>query len=79
MTNPVSASMPATMPSTIAACAGFSSSTPLALMIVILLIGGFFRSLQFTSTGAIAYAEVPPARPSATLTPTEPQPQQCNQ
>ena len=48
----------------IAACAGFSPSTPLAVMIVILLVGGFFRSLQFTSTNAIAYAELPPERVS---------------
>jgi MFS family permease len=33
-------------------------------MIVILLIGGFFRSLQFTSTNALAYAELPPERVS---------------
>jgi EmrB/QacA subfamily drug resistance transporter len=48
----------------IAACAGFSSTTPVALMVVVLLIGGFFRSLQFTSTGAIAYADLPPGRVS---------------
>jgi EmrB/QacA subfamily drug resistance transporter len=48
----------------IAACAGFSTATPLALMIVVLLIGGFFRSLQFTSTNALAYAELPPERVS---------------
>jgi len=34
------------------------------VMIVILLIGGFFRSLQFTATNTIAYADVEPPRMS---------------
>ena len=33
-------------------------------MIAILMLGGFFRSLQFTSVNALAYAEVPMARMS---------------
>jgi hypothetical protein len=33
-------------------------------MIAILMLGGFFRSLQFTSVNALAYAEVPVARMS---------------
>ncbi len=33
-------------------------------MIVILLSGGFFRSLQFTSINTIAYAEIDPPRMS---------------
>jgi EmrB/QacA subfamily drug resistance transporter len=48
----------------LAACAWFSASTPFALMFAILLVGGFFRSLQFTSTNALAYAQVEPARMS---------------
>jgi len=48
----------------IAACAAFSAGTSFVLMIAVLLVGGFFRSLQFTSLNAIAYAEVPPARMS---------------
>jgi EmrB/QacA subfamily drug resistance transporter len=48
----------------IAACATFSLAMPFPLMIAILLIGGFFRSLQFTSINALAYAEVPQARMS---------------
>jgi EmrB/QacA subfamily drug resistance transporter len=48
----------------IAACASFSQATPFALMIAVLMIGGFFRSLQFTSINALAYAEVPAARMS---------------
>ena len=48
----------------IAACAIFRDSTPFALMIGVLMLGGFFRSLQFTSVNALAYAEVPIARMS---------------
>ena len=33
-------------------------------MIAILMLGGFFRSLQFTSINALAYAEVPASRMS---------------
>jgi hypothetical protein len=33
-------------------------------MIAILMLGGFFRSLQFTSVNALAYAEVPMSRMS---------------
>ena len=33
-------------------------------MIAILMLGGFFRSLQFTSINALAYAEVPTSRMS---------------
>ena len=43
----------------IAACAMFAVTTPIAVMVAILLVGGFFRSLQFTAVNAIAYAEVP--------------------
>ena len=49
----------------IAACASFSVTTPFAAMIAVLLVGGFFRSLQFTSVNALAYAEVPQARMSS--------------
>lgn len=35
---------------------------PLVLLLVLLLVGGFFRSLFFTSTNALAFADVPPAR-----------------
>jgi EmrB/QacA subfamily drug resistance transporter len=36
----------------------FRPSTPHALIIGVLLVGGFFRSLQFTSLNTMAYAEV---------------------
>jgi EmrB/QacA subfamily drug resistance transporter len=41
-----------------AAPAAFTITTPVAMMVVVLLVGGFFRSLQFTSLNAIAYDEV---------------------
>src|SRR5665647_2290449 len=45
-------------------CAGFTATTPVAIMTGLLLFGGFFRSLQFTSINSIAYAEVEPSRVS---------------
>ena len=42
----------------IGACATFVHGMPFAAMIAILLVGGFFRSLQFTSVNTIAYAEI---------------------
>jgi len=48
----------------LAACAWFSVSTPFVLMFAILLVGGFFRSLQFTSTNVLAYAQVDEQRMS---------------
>jgi len=41
-----------------AACGLFTPLTPFAVMIAVLLVGGFFRSLQFTATNVIAYADV---------------------
>ncbi len=42
-----------------ASYAFFRPTTPYALIIMALLIGGFFRSLQFTSLNTLAYADVP--------------------
>jgi MFS family permease len=42
------------------ACAMFTPGTPAAVMIAVLLVGGFFRSLEFTSINTIAYAEIEP-------------------
>ena len=42
----------------LAACAAFTPGTPLVIIFLILLVGGFFRSLTFTSINTIAYAEV---------------------
>ncbi len=48
----------------LAACATFVPGMPFPVMIAILLSGGFFRSLQFTSINTIAYAEIEPAKMS---------------
>ncbi len=48
----------------LAACAFFTEAMPIAVMFAILLVGGFFRSLQFTSINTIAYAEIEQARVS---------------
>jgi len=48
----------------LAACATFVPGMPYAVMIVILISGGFFRSLQFTSINTIAYAEIEPPKMS---------------
>lgn len=42
----------------------FSPSTPTILVLAILLVGGCFRSLQFTSINTIVYADVPADRMS---------------
>ena len=46
-------------------CAGFlttyalfSPATPHLVIVLVLLVGGFFRSLQFTSLNAVAYADI---------------------
>jgi len=48
----------------LAVCAEFTQTTPVEVMLVLLLVGGFFRSLQFTSINTIAYAEIESARVS---------------
>jgi EmrB/QacA subfamily drug resistance transporter len=52
----------------LAACALFTVATPLLLIMIILVVGGFFRSLQFTAINTIAYAEVEPAQMSRATT-----------
>jgi EmrB/QacA subfamily drug resistance transporter len=46
----------------------FTAATPVALMTGLLLVGGFFRSLQFTSVNSLAYADIPAARMSRATT-----------
>jgi EmrB/QacA subfamily drug resistance transporter len=46
----------------------FTSKTPHLVIILVLLIGGFFRSLQFTSINTIAYAEIDAQRMSRATT-----------
>ena len=48
----------------VAACALFRASTPAVVIFAVLLIGGFFRSLQFTSINTLGYADIPPERMS---------------
>jgi len=42
----------------LAACASFTPDMPAVLMLGILLVGGFFRSLQFTAVNTLAYADI---------------------
>ena len=42
----------------LAAAALFTAQTPHVIIIFVLLFGGFFRSLQFTSLNALAYADI---------------------
>jgi EmrB/QacA subfamily drug resistance transporter len=42
----------------VAACATFTPGVPFAWIVGVLVIGGFFRSLEFTSLNTIAYADV---------------------
>jgi EmrB/QacA subfamily drug resistance transporter len=46
-------------------CALFTATTPAFVVFALLLVGGFFRSLQYTSLNAMAYADIPPQRMSA--------------
>jgi EmrB/QacA subfamily drug resistance transporter len=40
----------------------FTAATPYAVMFFVILIGGFFRSLQFSSLNTLAYADIEPQR-----------------
>jgi EmrB/QacA subfamily drug resistance transporter len=48
----------------LAVCAVFTESTPIWVMFSILVVGGFFRSLEFTAINTLAYADVPTQRMS---------------
>lgn len=52
----------------VAVSALFTPTTPLLLIMVILVVGGFFRSLEFTAVNTVAYAEVDAARMSRATT-----------
>jgi EmrB/QacA subfamily drug resistance transporter len=52
----------------LAACGLFTPGTPLLLILIILVVGGFFRSLQFTAVNTIAYAEIDQAQMSRATT-----------
>lgn len=49
----------------LAICAAFRPGWPAAALYAALLLGGFFRSLQFTAYNALAYADIPRERMSA--------------
>jgi MFS family permease len=49
----------------LATTAGFRPSWPLPAIYAVLLLGGFFQSLQFMAYNTIAYADIPRARMSA--------------
>ncbi len=46
----------------------FTAQTPVLLIAGLLLVGGFFRSLQFTSVNALAFADIPSERLSSATT-----------
>jgi hypothetical protein len=48
----------------LAACALFTPLTPHWLLLITLLAGGFFRSLEFTALNAISYADIDQPRMS---------------
>ena len=50
---------------TLILCAAFRPMWPAAAIYLVLLVGGFFRSLQFTAYNTIAYADIPQERMSA--------------
>ena len=51
---------------TFMACNGlFTPSTPIAVILAVLLVGGCFRSLEFTALNTIVYADVPGGRMSS--------------
>src|SRR6185437_11412517 len=52
----------------LAACGLFTAATPLLLIMIILVVGGFFRSLDFTAINTVAYAEIEPAQMSRATT-----------
>jgi hypothetical protein len=49
----------------LAVCAAFRPSWPVMAINVVLLLGGFFQSLQFTALNTIAYADIPQPRMSS--------------
>lgn len=46
----------------LALCAIFTDTTPIWLMIALLVISGFFRSLQFTAVNTLGFADIPKTR-----------------
>ena len=63
---------------TLVTCAFFTASTPAWLIMGLLLIGGYFRSLQYTSLNSLTFCEVTPAKMSAATTFSTMVQQLCN-
>jgi EmrB/QacA subfamily drug resistance transporter len=59
-------------------CGFFTESTPAWLITVILLVGGYFRSLQFTSLNSLTFCEITPQKMSAATTFSTMVQQLCN-
>lgn len=49
----------------VAICIVFNAAMPFAVIFLVLLAGGFFRSLQYTALNSMAFAEIPAPRMSA--------------
>jgi EmrB/QacA subfamily drug resistance transporter len=52
----------------VAIYAAFRPETPHALILLVLLVTGFFRSLQYTSLNTLAYADIPETKMSSATT-----------
>jgi EmrB/QacA subfamily drug resistance transporter len=52
----------------IIACAAFTDTTPLSVIVVVLFLSGAFRSLQMTSQMAVQFADVPAAEMTSAST-----------
>jgi EmrB/QacA subfamily drug resistance transporter len=50
---------------TIGACGFLTPETPALVILLLIFLSGFFRSLQFTALQSLAYADIPPERMSA--------------
>ncbi|MFD2250951.1 EmrB/QacA subfamily drug resistance transporter [Pseudochelatococcus lubricantis] len=53
---------------TIVACAALTPLTPQSVIMIVLFVGGMFRSLQLTGVNALVYADIPPERMSSANT-----------
>ncbi len=59
-------------------CGFFTAGTPAWAITAILLVGGYFRSLQFTSLNSLTFCEIPPSKMSAATTFSTMVQQLCN-
>ena len=68
VSDPTASLLPSSIVQRLDAERDVASATPLLLIMIILVVGGFFRSLQFTAINTVAYAEVEPAQMSRATT-----------